>query len=650
MKQKIILILTVLAFYVVKAQTYSVSSPNSELNITVTVNKSVSFSVSHNETQVIKEAGLALQLENHGVLGETPKVKKTERNSYEGIITPVVARKYAEIKEAYNELTISFKGNYKLLFRAYNDGVAYRFVTTLKSDITVENEVLTLNFADETTSLFPEEASLLSHYERKYIPTRLDTLQNNRFCSLPVLTKTNDVNVLFTEADVYDYPCMFMQGTGGNALEAKFPNYVLSTSPKPGLEDRSQLVENANFIAKTKGNRAFPWRVFVISNKDKDLVASELVFQLSSPLKLKDTDWIKPGKVAWDWYNANNIYGVDFKAGINNDTYKYYIDFASKYGLEYIILDEGWSKTTTNIKACNNDINVEELVRYGKERNVGVILWLLWEPLHKNMDALALYNSWGVKGVKVDFMQRADQFMVNYYETIAKEAAKNHLLVDFHGSFKPSGLRRAYPNVLTYEGVKGNENNKWSADITPNHNVTLPFTRMVAGPMDFTPGSMVNTTADNHRISFNRPMSLGTRAHQVAMYVVFESPLQMLCESPSTYYKEAGTTAFISRIPSVWGDTIVLEAKVSDYILMARKNKGVWYVGGMTDETARTFNIALNFLEQGTYKMEIFKDGFNTGQYAQDYVKETIIVEANQTIELSMAADGGFAAILTKQN
>ncbi len=432
-------------------------------------------------------------------------------HNHSNILTPVISQKFSIIRDIYNELSILFRGNYQVTFRVYNDGVAYRFSTSLKKDIIVNNESFNLRFSGLTTSFFPEESSMISHYERLYKQIKLDTLKENTLCSLPVLMNVKDVNVLVTESDVHDYPCMFMYGTNENGLKATFPNYVTDARPMKGYEDRKQVLTPASFIAKTSGSRDYPWRVMIITDEDGKLVESDLVYQLARPLEIADTDWIKPGKVAWDWYNANNIFGVDFQAGINTETYKYYIDFASEYGLEYVILDEGWSKTTTQIQDCNPDIDVKELVEYGKEKDVGIILWTLWGPLDNDMSTLEKYESWGVKGVKVDFMQRADQYMVNFYARVAKEAAKHHLLVDFHGSFKPSGLRRAYPNVVSYEGVKGNENNKWSHDITPEHNVTLPFIRMVAGPMDYTPGAMINATADNHRISFNRPMSLGNK-------------------------------------------------------------------------------------------------------------------------------------------
>jgi len=522
------------------------------------------------------------------------------------------------------------------------------FSTTIKNNIKISKETFRINFPKNTISWYPEEMSLISHYERMYTDTKLDTLAEYSFCSLPVLMKTNDVNILLTESDLYDYPGMFMYGTMSNGLNAGFPHFVKEATPRNG-SDRNQEIKSAQYIASTSGTRDYPWRVMIISDEDEKLVESNLVFQLSRPLEIEDPKWIIPGKVAWDWYNANNIFGVDFAAGINTDTYKYYIDFASEYGLEYIILDEGWSESTTIIDKPNPDIDIQELVSYGEEKNVGVILWVLWEPLDKDMSVLEKYNSWGVKGIKVDFMQRTDQYMVNYYERVAKEAAKNQLLVDFHGAYKPSGLRRAYPNVLTYEGLKGNENNKWSALITPEHNVTLPFIRMVAGPMDYTPGAIRNANSENHRIMWTRPMSIGTRCHQVAMYVVYESPLQMLCESPSTYYKEVETTNFISQIPVVWGETIVLEGKVGDYILVARRKEPNWYIGAMTDSTPREFDIDMSFLDDGKYTMTSMSDGINCDRFAQDYVIDTTEVDNEANIKIKLAAGGGFAAILKFQ-
>ena len=375
-----------------------------------------------------------------------------------------------------------------------------------------------------------------------------------------------------------------------------------------------------------------------------------MVYQLSSPQAIDETDWIKPGKVAWDWYNANNLRKVDFKSGLNTPTYKYYIDFASKYNLEYIILDEGWSQSTTEILTSNPDINLHEIIDYGKSKGVGVILWVLWKPLLSNLEEiLNTYATWGVAGIKVDFMQRADQQMVNIFEEIAKVAAKNRLIVDFHGCFKPNGLQRTYPNVLTFEGVKGNENHKWSAQITPEHNLTLPFTRMVAGPMDYTPGAMRNANRKNFAPSFERPMSLGTRCHQLAMYIIYESPLQMLCDSPSEYLNEPEIPAFLSKIPTIWDQTIILDASVSEFILSARRSGNNWYIAAMTNHFSRNLDIVLDFLPDGEYNMEIMSDGINADRHAEDYRYEVKKVNNNTKMKIHLAAGGGFAAILTKE-
>ena len=636
----------------VVAQNYQITSPDKNITLNVTTGEKLSWSVNYKGENIIDDSEISMTINDDNTLGENVRVRKKSENNVNETLTPIVALKTSSIKNEYTELILNCRGNYAVYFRVFNDGIAYRFTTSFKDDIIVTSENLQLNFASNGTCFFPEEESFMSHFERSYIPLGLNEITPKQFCSLPVLTKVGDeVNILFTEADLYDYPNLFFYGTEGTALKADFPKKPKKISVPEEGADRTEIIEETfNYIAATSGTRTFPWRVLCISDDDKSILENNLVFQLSSELKLDDTSWIKPGKVAWDWYNANNIYGVDFESGINTETYKYYIDFASEYGLEYIILDEGWTKTTTNILESNPDIDIEELVSYGKSKNVAIILWLLWKPLDQNLDAaLKLYSEWGIKGIKVDFMQRADQEMVNYYERVAENAAKYKLLVDFHGAYKPAGLRRAYPNVISYEGVKGNENNKWSADITPEHNVTIPFIRMQAGPMDFTPGAMTNTHLINHKISHFRPEAIGTRCHQVAMYVVFESPLQMLCDVPSAYYKEKETVSFISQIPSTWDETVALEAKVADYIVIARRKGDKWYIGAMTDDTARDMEISLDFLGDGSYTAEIMQDGVNANKYAQDYKKVTKKVNKESKLNLKLASGGGWAAILSKE-
>ena len=380
----------------------------------------------------------------------------------------------------------------------------------------------------------------------------------------------------------------------------------------------------------------------------KEKQTRDRTVELAEPCRIEDTSWIKPGKVAWDWWNANNVYGVDFKAGINTETYKYTIDFASRYGIEYVILDEGWSKTD-DLLSVNPDINMEALLSRAKEKGVGLILWVVWKTLDDQLDeALDLFEQWGVKGIKVDFMQRDDQWMVNYYWRIAREAARRHLLVDFHGSYKPCGLRRAYPNVLTREGVRGLEHVKWSNHPTPEHNVTLPFIRMLAGPMDYTPGAMINAQEKDFRPIFNRPMSMGTRCNQLAMYVVFESPLQMLADSPSNYLKEDGCMDFLSHVPTVWDETVVLDARVADYVLVARKHGEEWYVGAMTDWTLREMTVDFSFLNEGSYIMDMYRDGVNADRFGNDYERIVRTISRGDRMTIGLAPGGGWAARITR--
>jgi alpha-glucosidase len=634
----------------IDGQEYKVSSPDSRLTVDISFGEKILWTARYKGKVILENCPVSMTINKTKQWGIDPKATRKNTRYISREIKPVVATKKAVITDNFNEISITCRDGYTITFRAYNLGIAYRFETSMEGVIEVNSEEMEMHFRDKVISYFPEEESFISHNERLYIKTALESLSATQFCSLPVFFRNPDnVNILFTEADLYDYPGMFLFGCAGNALKADFPKVVLETTAPERSKDRDEIIaREAGYIASVKGPRSFPWRVFYISDKVADILENDLVHQLSTPLKLDDTDWIKPGKVAWDWWNANNLYGVDFESGVNTRTYKYYIDFASAYGLEYIILDEGWTKTSTNVLECNPDIDVKELIRYGREKNVGIILWLLWKPLDQNMvQILDAYAQWGAKGIKVDFMQRNDQYMVKYYERVAAEAAKRKLLVDFHGAFKPAGLSRAYPNVLSHEGVKGLENSKWSKDVTPEHDVTLPFIRMVAGPMDFTPGAMNNAQENDFFPRFNVPMSQGTRCHQIAMYVVYESPLQMLCDNPSNYYREKECTDFIAQIPTTWDTTIVLQAEIADYIVIARRKADKWYIGAMTDWTPREFEISFSFLPEGNYNVMIMQDGINANRNAVDYKKVTSTVTGKTSMKIKLAKGGGWAAILS---
>lgn len=651
-KTFLILFLTaVFSFQILYAQNtskeYEVFSPDGRIKMVIKVDDKISYRVYLESELILANSPFSMTVKEHGILGKNPGVKNTENNKISEVLYPVVPVKSEEVKNEYNELIINFADNFCVDFRVFNDGTAYRFRTKFKDKIFIESEEVNFNFTRDYFIYYPEEESFFTHSERLYKHIKLSEISSEQKSSIPALVELNNgIKAAITESDLIDYPGLYLSGSNGNSLHGVFPAVALEEKQ---TRDRDVKVEKrAGYIAETDGSRSYPWRIMIITDSDKKLIESRMVFKLSGENRIKDTSWIQPGKVAWDWWNANNVWGVDFKAGINTGTYKYYIDFASKYGIEYIILDEGWYKLG-DLFDINPDIDMQALLDYAKKKNVGIILWVIWKTLDDQLnEALDLFEKWGVKGIKVDFMQRDDQWMVNYYYKIAEEAAKRHLIVDFHGSYKPAGLHRTYPNVLTREGVKGLENNKWSKLPDPEHNVTLPFTRMLAGPMDYTPGAMINAQEKNFNISFTRPMSLGTRCHQLAMYVVFESPLQMLADSPSNYLKEEECMQFLSAVPTVWEKTIVLDAKVGDYVMIARKNGNAWYIGGMTDWTTRELTVDFSFLDEGRYTAKIYSDGINADRNACDYKLETKTVRKNMKLNVKLESGGGFAAIIRK--
>ena len=647
-KQFILIFLFTITFFNIKAGHYKVLSPDKKITIEVDADKKVKYQVYYKNELVIAPSYISLQLTDK-TLGIDSKLKKVKTSNHKGLIKPVIKEKAAVIHDDYNILTLKFN-DFDIEFRAYDDAVAWRFISHRKGEIIIKNEQAEFNFAENYKIWFPEEKSMMSHQERKYLETTVNQIEKDKFCSLPTLVDAGDVKLIITESGLYDYAGMYLESEGNGHFRGKFPFYALETKPVDltiRAGDRNiPVTKHADFIAKTSGNRAFPWRIIAFAEKDADLITNQIVFKLANEKADMDFSWVKPGKVAWDWWNARNIYGVDFKSGVNTETYKYYIDFASKYGIEYIILDEGWYVLGDLTNVVPN-INIEEIVKYGQSKNVGIILWVVWKVLDDQWDtAFNEFEKWGIKGLKVDFMQRNDQWMVDYYWRVAKETAKRKMLVDFHGCYKPSGLRRAYPNIITREGVLGLEHSKWSDNATPKHEVTIPFIRMFAGPMDYTPGAMINAQKANFRPIPKRPMSQGTRCHQLAMYVVYESPLQMLSDSPSHYYDNAKAMDFLSKVPTVWDETKVLAAKVGEYIIIARRNGKKWYIGGMTNWQARDFTINLSFLKEGTHTITIWQDGINAHRYGNDSKKLSDKVTAKNNIKIHMAPGGGWAAIV----
>ena len=622
---------------------YSLRSPDNRIEVAIHVARKITYDVSLNGRLLMKDSTLGINVEGKS-LGESPQVKSAKKDSVDKVLEPVVHQKSAKIRERYNELKLELDGNYAVTFRAYPEGVAYRIETSLGGDnVRVFKEDALFRFAADDTVFFPEEETMFSHNERKYLPRAISTISDKTFGTLPAVVDVGEgAKIAVAEAGVEDYPGLWLRGGGEHALAATFEHYPLKETL---TGDRDfKVTEAADYIAVTQGTRAFPWRVFGIAEHDKDLLSNSLVWLLEKPSMLSDTSWIKPGKVAWDWWNANNVYDVDFKAGINTQTYKYYVDFAAKNRLQYIILDEGWYKLG-NVLAVVPDINMEELTAYAKQKNVGVILWVIWKTLDDQMiPALDQYAKWGIAGIKVDFMQRNDQKLLNYYYKLSNECAKRHMLVDFHGAQRGASLTRTWPNLISNEGVRGMEWSKWSAETEPLHNVTLPFTRMFLGPMDYTPGAMLNATRTTFAPIHSRPMALGTRCQQLAMYVVYESPLQMLSDSPSNYEREPESLEFLRAVPTTWDETIPLDGKISEYVSVARRSGKDWYVGAMTNWDARDLEIDFSFLPAGNFTMDAYRDGVNADRMASDYKKTTSTVTKATKLKVHLAPGGGWAA------
>jgi len=634
------------------SQTYTLSSPDGALTLQVETAPRLTWQLSRKGKALTDAAPLALNIEGFGVLGLTPTILKTEENKADTTVAPPVHQKSAIIEERFNELILRCQGDWGVSFRAYNEGVAYRFFTEFKNKVIVRDETYAFRPARCKTIFFPEESSFYSHNERVCKEITPAELNERKLASLPTLVTLEDgIKILLTETDLQDYPGLWLTGTAAKNGQLRG---VLPAYPKYTVELTNrdlQPTDREPYIALTQGRRSYPWRLFLVSARDADMLANQMPYLLAEPSRIAQPNWIRPGKVAWDWWNNLNLYGVDFRAGINTPTYKYFVDFAAENSLEYIVLDEGWG-LTGNLLMIKPELDMDELAVYAKQKGVGLILWVTWTTIDKQFEIiLPNLKKWEIKGLKIDFMQRDDQPAVQFYWRIAEKAAKNKLMLDFHGACKPAGLHRTWPNVVTYEGVYGLENCKWDQlkRIDPEHNVTIPFIRMSAGPMDYTPGAMLNVQKGDWAPSWSRPASMGTRCHELAKYVVYESPLQMLSDSPSNYRKEPECLQFLSRVPSVWDRTVPLDGEVGNYIAVARQAaNGLWYIGAMTDWTARTLQLDTGFLPKGEYEIEYYRDGINADRAAQDYSRTVGHLKSGEILAAEMATGGGFVAVLRK--
>ena len=651
MKTNHMLILAfLLAAMPLQAKVYNVNSPSGKLSLSVNPGRTTEWSLSVNGHQVMGPGRIAL-IEDGVTLGDNARVQRTFKGSRsEHIVAPFYRQ--AEFDAKYNFLTLKMKGGYSLEFRAYDDGVAYRFVTEGKGSRKVENEIAEFNFAKPYNMLVPYARTSNNDRYRTSFESLYDEVNagdvakaDGRLAFMPVYADLGeDGRVLLTESDLWAYPGMFLRSTE-KGFEAEFPPYPNDTQ----VQDAKYL----DYLNVVEASRTFPWRIVAYAEDEGGLAVNNMVYQLATPCKLDDISWIRPGQSTWDWWNAFRRHGVDFKAGINTETYLYDIDFAAKYGIQYVLIDDGWYKNK-NIFTPIDSMDIRKICDYAAEKGVKVILWVSKGVLGlKPAKVFEHYSKIGVSGFKIDFFDSQEAAMVSRINMYAEEAAKYHLIVDFHGHFKPVGLNRTWPNVLNYEGVFGLENMKWCnpdrCDM-PRNDVILPFIRQAAGAMDYTPGALRNATKRDFRAVNERPMSQGTRAHQLACYVVFDEPLAMLCDSPSDYLKEDETTRWITSIPTVFDHTEILSAKIGEYVVTMREKDGKYYVGGLTNWEARKLKFGLGSLPEGRWKLKLFMDGKNADTVATDYVLGFFENDRKEldSVEIPLAPGGGFVMILEK--
>ena len=624
------------------AKDYTVCSPNGK-NI-VTVSEGISIRVSHNGQDVVTAVAGINSVQG---IGRARQLNKTEK-----ISAPFYRQK--EFTVSYHQLDIKLGGGFGLQVRAYDEGVAYRFYTTNKKETVIASEKANFIFPEDSKAWLAystnDEKPFAMAFQNFYDETLLSKAQD-KYIFLPATIESGNVKVTILESDLRSYPGMFLKANG-TSLKAAFAKYP----KKMGYykwRGMSYVDETEDFIARTSGARTYPWRVMAITEQDTEMPVNNLVYALSEANQIGDTSWIKPGKVAWDWWNDWNLKGVDFEAGINTRTYQYYIDFAAKNHIPYVVLDEGWYESSKgDIMNPIAAIDLQGLIDYGKQRGVGIVLWTVFNVLDEHLvEACEKYTKMGIKGWKIDFMDRNDQTAVEMAERLARTCAKYHLFVDYHGYFAPTGMNRTYPNILNYEGVFGMEEARWAKKETdmPRYDVTFPFIRMMAGNVDFTPGALRNGTKENWVMCYQNPVSMGTRCHQLACYVVHDSPFTMLCDTPTSYEREQETTDIITSIPDTWDETRIVQGLISSYVVTARRNGSDWYVGGQTNWDGREVELSLDFLRPGiSYDATIVCDGINANHNAEDYRIERKKVTASDHLNLKLASGGGFVIILKK--
>lgn len=648
MKKICILALIFFAFGNLRAQKYELISPNQKLSVDVELSSGISVLLLENKTELMKLAGLGLQVDSSIPDFSKPQVKKVRRSSVDEVVKPLIREKADQYRNQYNELQIAFKSGFSVTFRLFNDGLAYRFSTSVKDSLMIRKENLNIQLAAGDSIRFQASGSFNSSYETAYEFKSISGIENGKLLNLPALVqKSTGSFLMITESDLYNYPGLWLTGTGNNQLNGTNPPSPKKYRNTGNVYGQGQISETFDFIARISGTRTYPWRIFAVAEKETDLITNNMVYLLASPPVNQDFSWVKPGKVMFDWWGKNNIYGVDFKAGVNTETAKYYIDFCAAYGFRYFLFDDGWSAKDDLLHAIP-DLDMAEVTAYAKSKGVDVMLWVIWHSLLKQWDqAFDQFEKWGIKGIKMDFMNRDDQQMVEFYEAVARKAAEKKMVVGFHGAYKPCGLRRKYPNVLTREALIEFEYNGGTNWDNPVHHNLLSYIRMFTGPMDYIPATMRNSTKDNFRPIGDYPMGQGTRAHAMALFIILSSPMEMLPDSPSDYYREKECTQFLSKIPVEWDETQLLEGKIAQYTMLARRSGDNWFVGAITDWNSRVINLSIDFLKPGKYHIEIIEDGINANTRAEDYKRVERDITSGETLKLELAKGGGWLARIT---
>lgn len=656
-KLRILSLFVIIVFSAGAQRQFTLISPDKKIQTTIAVGETISYTISCNGQEVLSPSSLSVTLENGEVWGEKAKLAGSSQKSVNQRI-PAHFYRAKDIEESYNELVLRFKKDWNVEFRVYNDGVAYRFVSNRKASFNIAGEHVEYRFPFDAMASVPYvrtgddgnyESQFFNSFENTYTVDKLSKLNKKRLMFLPLVVEAeNGVKVCLTETDIENYPGLYLSTEAGeNQLSGVFARYP-KHAVQGGHNNLQMIVdEREAYIAKVDKQRAFPWRIAIVTTSDRDLAASNLSYLLAEPSRLDDISWIKPGKVAWEWWNDWNLDKVDFITGVNNETYKAYIDFAAEKGVEYVILDEGWAvNMQADLLQVVKELDLKAIVDYAKTRNIGIILWAGYHAFDRDMENVCRhYSEMGVKGFKVDFMDRDDQEMTAFNYRAAQTCARYKLLLDLHGTHKPAGLNRTYPNAINFEGVHGLEQMKWSPETVDQvkYDVMIPFIRQVAGPMDYTQGAMRNAAKGNFFPSNSEPMSQGTRCRQLALYVVLESPVNMLCDAPSSYRREAESADFIAKIPTVWDETIILDAKMGEYIVTARRSGDTWYIGGLTDWTARDIEVDFSFLKDKTRSLTLFEDGVNAHRIGRDYKLGTSQIDKNGKLKIHLAPGGGFA-------